>query len=307
MLNVGVLGLGPRWRKRYAPALRVLSDRFRVRVICDAVQERADHEARQLGCSSAAGPTELLESADVQAVLLLDAAWYRLWPLELACRFGKPVLSAIPLDQDDEHVDALLDQVRERGLLVMLDLLPQLTPLAQYLRRLLAEQVGPAQVVLCDWAQRSGAEAGRLLGMAGGALLNFCAGLLSAAPSSVTAMAAPAAGLTNVLLEFPEGRAVQLVRRRVRGSGGLRLQIAAARGQVVAVPPRRIQWTDASGKHGHVLPRLRPPLQELLARFHQAVRTGQAAAPDLEEAARSLGWLRALARSQGEGRKVEVV
>jgi len=117
---------------------------------------------------------------------------------------------------------------------------------------------------------------------------------------------AEAAGLASVLLEFPEGRAVQIVRRHVPGRGGLRLQITTTRGQIVVALPRRVQWNDAEGTHSDILPRPRPPLQLLLERFHQAVKAGQSASLDLELAGRTLTWLRAIARSRAKGRKVEV-
>jgi predicted dehydrogenase len=300
IVNLGILGLGPRWRRRYATALRALPDRFRVRAVCDAVQERADHEARALGCTAAAGPTELLEHPEVEAVLLLDAAWYRLWPLELACRVGKPVLCAVPLDHDDDHADGIQERIQERGLVVVLDLLPQLEPITRRVQQLLAGPLGTPQLVLCEWAQHDVARA------PAAALLGWCAELLGATPSSVTSAEAPAARLASVLLEFPDGRAVQLVYRPGPRNGRLRVQVVTAHGQLWIAGARRVQWTDTDGRHGVVLPRPRPAIQVLLERFYRAVTTGLGAAPDLERARRSLAWLRAVARSKTEGRKVQI-
>src|SRR5271166_5500917 len=90
-LRVGVIGLGRRWR-RYRRLLARLRDHVEVRAVCDQIAHRAEIEARQFDCAAAAGPVELLERPDVQAVLLLDAQWYGLWPLEHACRINKPIL-----------------------------------------------------------------------------------------------------------------------------------------------------------------------------------------------------------------------
>ena len=94
LLRVGVIGLGPRWQKRYKPALLAMRHRFRVALLCDAVPQRALREAKLLGCRAVGGPTALVEDDTVEAILLLDPSWYRLWPLEVACRIGKPVLCA---------------------------------------------------------------------------------------------------------------------------------------------------------------------------------------------------------------------
>src|SRR5260370_23212768 len=122
VLRVGIIGLGRRWRKRYKPALRSLRARFRVQVVCDHVQERAVREAKQLACDVAAGPTQLLEREDVDAVLLFDAQWFRLWPLEGACRTGKPVFCACSLESDDAHADALRRQVQQSRLPIVMEM-----------------------------------------------------------------------------------------------------------------------------------------------------------------------------------------
>jgi hypothetical protein len=44
----------------------------------------------------------------------------------------------------------------------------------------------------------------------------------------------------------------------------------------------------------------------LLERFHAAVTTGALAEPGLGQAYRTLAWLRAIARSRAEGRRVEI-
>src|SRR5262249_56295125 len=107
-LSVGVLGLGPLWRRRYKPALLAQPRRFAVRAVCDPIVYRAALEARQVGAEVFAGPTEMLERAAVEALLLLDTPWYGLWPLELACRFGRPVFCAGGLEQDEAHADDVL-------------------------------------------------------------------------------------------------------------------------------------------------------------------------------------------------------
>src|SRR5262245_37514254 len=103
-LRVGIIGLGRRWQ-RYQPALMALRGLFEVVAVCDPHPGRAEQAARSVGCPAADGPTDLLERDEVQAALLLDPPWYGLWPVEQACRVGKPVFCAAPLGGDDAFAD----------------------------------------------------------------------------------------------------------------------------------------------------------------------------------------------------------
>src|SRR5207247_10458631 len=66
-LRVGVIGLGPRWRRRYLPALMALRKLFRIEVLCDPAFERALAQAKQLDCRAASGPSQVVDSAAVEA------------------------------------------------------------------------------------------------------------------------------------------------------------------------------------------------------------------------------------------------
>ena len=103
-LRVGVIGLGRRWR-RYRPLLSRLREHVEVRVVCDQIKVRAGAKQSDSSAAPAAGPVELLERPDVEAVLLLDAQWYGLWPLEYACQINKPVLCAGSLAGDESNAD----------------------------------------------------------------------------------------------------------------------------------------------------------------------------------------------------------
>src|SRR5437762_1756589 len=77
-IGVGVIGVGANWRRRYRPALEALG-RFRVHAVFDPAYDRADQEARSLGCGVADHLTALVEAAAVEAVILAGAGWYGLW------------------------------------------------------------------------------------------------------------------------------------------------------------------------------------------------------------------------------------
>src|SRR5262249_16625114 len=127
-LGVGIIGLGRRWRKRYRPALHALRDRYRIRAVYDGVRRRGERTARLLGCRAMVGAVELLERADIEAVLIFDAGWHGLWPLEAACQFNKPVYCAVPLDADAKHAEAVCRRVTEAKLAVMPALWPRFAP-----------------------------------------------------------------------------------------------------------------------------------------------------------------------------------
>ncbi len=153
-LRVGIIGLGRRWR-RCRPALHDLRNRLTVRAVCDQRPARAEQAAREFRCAAAAGPTDLLDRDDVEAILLLDAPWFGLWPIEQAARVGKPVFCAVPLSCDDAHADEVVRRVRTARLPVMAAMAPALSPAVTRLRDLLATRLGRLRLVRCDWCGRN--------------------------------------------------------------------------------------------------------------------------------------------------------
>jgi predicted dehydrogenase len=310
--GVGVIGLGRHWR-RYRPALLALPKHFAVRVLCDEVPRRAEREARQLGCSAAVGPTHLLENPLVDVLLLLDVQWFGLWPIELACRLGKPVFSCASWETDGAHADALHQQVRERCLPLQFEMAPRAAPATGRLHQLLDTHLGPARLVLCESLQpppesrriRSGPEQGLLLGPEGSALVDWCAGLIGTEPARALAYRADAADYSGLFLECSDGRAMHIGRRSVpTARPALRLRVVAERGSAAIQHPDRVSWTTVSGSCVQQLRGVRPVTQTLLLQFHQAVQTGQVAEASLDAGYRALRWLRAAARSLAENRPI---
>ena len=302
-LRIGIIGLGRRWR-RWRPALHDLRGRVAVRAVCDQRPIRAERVARELGCAAAAGPTDLLDRDDVDAVLLLDAQWFGLWPLEQAARLGKPVLCAVPLAADDAHADDVMRRVREVGLPVMAAPALALSPAVTRLRDWLAARPGGARLVRCDWCGRATTDlpGGRVLP----SLMRTCAGLIGGEPTAVWATAAPAARLASVLLEFVGGRAAQL--NLWTGSGvrpACRFHAVTEGGDATAAPPRTLRWRDGEGAHT-VRAAHRSVPRMVLERFFDALTVGKAPEPGLEDAYRALLWARAARRSLAEGRRVEM-
>jgi predicted dehydrogenase len=304
-LRVGVIGLGPRWQKRYRPALLALRERFQISALCDQVQERAVLESRRLGGTAVAGPVEMVERHDTDAVLLIDPQWYRLWPLEAACRRGKPVFCADSLERDDAHADALCRQVRDARLPVMMALAHRYTPAAMQVQEILDQRGARPRLVICAVTQPPGRPAGLSPGAV--ALLDWCATLLQGTPTHVLAAGLANGELTTHVLRYEDGRAIQI---NHYGAPGLRrsvsLRVITDRGTAVVRPRHRVCWSDAAGQL--LVPRKKQPPREqlLLEQFHAAVSAGRPPVPDLAHAHRLLAWWRLALRSYQESLWIEV-
>jgi predicted dehydrogenase len=305
-LRVGVIGLGRRWR-RYRPILDRLRDHVEVRTVCDQVARRAEVEARRLRCSTSAGPVELLERGDVEAVLLLDAQWFGLWPLEHACRAKKSVFCALTPGSDDAHADALHQQIQDSGLPVFVALGPLLAPAATQLRDLLTHRLGRARLVRADWAvppARTGPPRDLLHSPAVLPLLAGCAWLMDDTPRGVWTIGGEGASFVSVVVQFGGERLAQLnLWTAEAGRTPGRFEVVAEAGTATAELPRQLRWRDADGQHGQRLPP-RSAGQNGLERFVLALRSGQPLRPSFQDAYQALTWLRAAERSRTEGQRI---
>jgi predicted dehydrogenase len=293
-MRVGIIGLGRRW-PRYRVALLALRDRLPIRAICDVVPHRAAVEARALNCPAAAGPTELFERDDIDAVLLLDTQWYRLWPVELACRYGKPVFCCPSLACDDGHAEAICQKVRDKGLPVMVELPPRQARATRQLCWLLETALGPAQLLLANFGQ--GGARPTLCSPVGLAVVDWCVMLMGAEPERSRMVEEDGRPFANLVLDFGGGRSAQITCWRSHGTLGLsrrrpRLQATAERGMAMIELPDRIEWIDAAGRHSQV-GRHSSVEREQLEQFHDALTIGEPLQPTLDDAYRALGWLRA--------------
>lgn len=309
-LRVGVIGLGQHWQHQYRPALQALSASFQIVAVCDQVFQRAAQEAALCRCHALAGPAELLEADLVEAVLLLDLQWFRLWPLVPSCRAGKPVFCLPPLERDEAHAGAISQQIQETGLKVMLATSCPFPALAEELARLLHEHLGPVRYIICNWARPSGrrrldqaSQSVRgLWGSGGSSLLAWLLQVADCTPVTIQAAGTHPSGFHTLTFSCREEKAVQItswrspLRRPI-----LQVQVIAEHGQVLLELPRRLNWTDATGRRTVIVPAMRRTTELLLEQFHQMVTAGQAPRPTFAETYAALGWLRS-ALSQREGR-----
>ncbi|HEX5273182.1 MAG TPA: Gfo/Idh/MocA family oxidoreductase [Gemmataceae bacterium] len=288
-LGVGIIGLGRTWRRRYAPALRALADRFAVAAVCDQVARVAASEAARLRCPVAAGPSDLIERDDVAAVLLLDLGWQRLWPVGRAARAGKPVFCLHGPEDDPDHADELVRRVREAGAPVMVAAPAAFGPAALRLRELPRERLGPVRLVLCESAADGPAAPHS-------ATLAWLFSLLGKGGATVGGTGGEFAGLLTLTVEADAGRALHLAHWHAPGSRpGLSVRLVGERGQALLASPRRLSWDEPDGRHVLTLPRGRPVEERMLTAFHGVATSGEAPRPSLEDASRAYACLRAVA------------
>jgi predicted dehydrogenase len=273
--------------------------------VCDQVEDVARREARRLRCGVALGPAELLDGGEVEAVLLLDAQWYGLWPVEQACRVGKPVFCCDELLPGEPDPEGLARQAREGGVPVMVGLAPRHAAVTGALGRLLAERLGPARGVACDFLAAPAGAGGPARLPVPPSLLDWCAAVVGAEPVGVLAGGTDDGAFASLLLEFPGDRRAQLTGwRSAEAWHAPRLRVHAERGWAAADLAGRLRWADADGRHASAPRGQAPAEQVLLGRFFHAVAERQPAEPDLADACRVLGWLRAAERSRAEGVRV---
>lgn len=302
-LRIGVIGLGRRWRRRYKPALRDLSDCFQVRAVYDQVHERAEREARSLHCDALAGMTPLLARDDIDALLLADPQWFGGWPITAAECVAKPVYCGLSALEG-----AASEFAEDSRPPVMVEMLPRLAPTGAQFREILRDQLGPARLVTCERVKPAtdrGVRTKPLTGAAWVSLLDWCRGFMAGEPVNVLASGLEDSSFESIFLEFPGSRAIHVIQRQERhGAARLRLHVAAEKGCATLTLPRRVSWKGPDGRHVHTLPRGRPFSRIALQRFYQAVRAGQPLEPGWEEVGRVLAWLEAARQSWTEGRRV---
>ncbi|MGH7173938.1 MAG: Gfo/Idh/MocA family protein [Gemmataceae bacterium] len=307
-LRVGVLGLGRRWR-RYRPLLARLREHVEVRAVCDQIVHRAETEAQRFACAAAAGPVELLERPDVEAVLLLDPQWYGLWPLEHASRLNKPVLCAQSPASDESHADAVHECIQSSGLPVLMALPPLFAQATRYLRELLTHRLGQARLVRADWSAeppREDAARDLLNNPALLPMLAACAWLLNDVPRGISVIDGDSASFVTLVLRFGGDRLAQVnLWTAAVGRTPARFELVAESGTATAELPRQLRWRDADGQHAQRLPS-RSTEQSALERFILGLRDGQPLPPNFEDAYQALTWLRAAVRSRSEGRCVSL-
>jgi predicted dehydrogenase len=314
MLNVGLIGLGPEWECRYWPALAKLQNRMKVRCVCTPVITHAAQVSAELGCDVAPGLMALIEREDVQALLLLDPAWYMAVPLQFACHAGKPAFLAGRFTHRLPVADHLLVRAAETGVTLMPDCGHRYTPATSRLRELMAARLGRPRAIVADVGapdfrtSDNVCQTGTQEVLA--ETLDWCANLVGTAPALVRVQPANvgARRVGNGSLEMH----VEFRRRAGRGdvvsacirvhdpadaraapddaearSLNLRARVECVHGTAVIEGPRLITWESGREEFAESLAADRPDVEVMLDHFSRRVVGGLIPVPTLEDLCRA--------------------
>ncbi len=145
LLSLGLIGVGPSWERRYRPAVRRLSQRMGIRVVHDPVLSRAQGVAQETGAEVAAGLMQVIEHPGLSGVLVLDAGWYGLTPLEFACDRQKPLFFGGNWHESAADWHHLAECAQTRGVMLVPELSLRFQPATTRLRELIATRLGPVK------------------------------------------------------------------------------------------------------------------------------------------------------------------
>ena len=333
-LSVGLIGLGADWESRYRPALRALSDRFEVKVVCAAVQQRAERAARDFGALAVDGFRAITERDYVEALLILSTDWIGPLPIFAACDFGKAVYSSAALDIEPTQVHELKKRVDESGIAFMAELPRRYAPATLRLKELIATRLGAPKLLFCherltvedstnayDRSQFQTAALRHLTELA-----DWCRYVVGTEPTSIlSARNQPEVGggasfYQSASLNFSEssdhggeGPLAQLsigqyLPEKWRDALPFRrpasLQICCENGVAFIDLPSTLIWFDDAGQHSESLDSERPVGEQMLTHFHRAVTSLIRKTSDLDDAYKALTMVTAANESVRDHKRV---
>ncbi len=147
MLDVAIIGLGSAWETTHQPALQMLRDRMRIRVVWDAVATRAEQAASEFKATPCEGILRAVSLPSVQAVLVLGDAWCRDALLSFLMQNDKP--SFVADDTTLLRASAINDFTDKdvRTPMIVPELSLRYTPATSRLRELMATRLGAAREI----------------------------------------------------------------------------------------------------------------------------------------------------------------
>lgn len=335
MLNVGLIGLGPEWERRFRPALARLAPRLSVRCVHASILSRAEQAAAEIGCDLAHGLMSLMERDDVRALLILDTEWYGAVPAQLACQVGKPAFLATRLAHGSHDADRLVRQAAQTGVTLMPDLAHRYTPATARLRELMATRLGRPLSLAVDVVAHGNSFLGKsempdACREALAVAVDWSTTLAGAPPVSVRAVrncaderlelhvefrrppaqsAAPSA-LVRLAAEVPGPSHDSPSNNGCDTSITLRAKVECARGSALLDGPQEITWnlnaTESTGEPTEEtagerivesLASDRPGLEVMLDHFCRRVVGGLIPVPTLDDLCRAFQYVDAALRT----------
>jgi predicted dehydrogenase len=330
-LRVGLIGLGDFWHQRHATALRMLSDRFEVRAVCDQVAHRAKQVATEFGATAVDGFRVLVSREDVDVLLVLAPQWYGALPILAACEAGKAVYCASGMDLSVEDAAQIKNRVEEAGIAFMAEFPRRYAPATLRLKELIATRLGNPRLLFCH--QRSVADAAcnnspyRWPRPSGSRyiveLVDWCRYVVDSEATFVSGVMHPGHGgeedYQMMSLDFSDadrpgsGTIAQISCGRYVPAHWQEaityrplpaLQVSCDRGIAFIDLPSTLVWFDEAGRHQESLDSERPVGEQLLTQFHRSVNSLVRRANDLEDSYQALRIVQEARRSQQEGRRL---
>jgi predicted dehydrogenase len=135
-IRLGIFGAGAIVRAMYAPSAEAVGiDHLRVVAIADPQQERSDAIAARFGARAYRDPYELLQTSEVEAILIATTIGTHAELALAALRAGKHVLLQKPMATSLEEADAILEAARAAGLILQCEPPHVLHPYSKRARR----------------------------------------------------------------------------------------------------------------------------------------------------------------------------
>ena len=107
--------------------------------VADELPERAAEAVARYGLAGVKGSFEELLASDVDAVAIFTQRWTHGPLVERALRAGKHVYSAVPMAVSEEEIAAIIQAVRDTGLVYMMGETSYYNPATVYARKQLAD------------------------------------------------------------------------------------------------------------------------------------------------------------------------
>lgn len=340
-LNVGLVGLGPKWNTRHRPALSALGERFCVRAVCDPIAHRAEQTARELGARPIDGFRALSAADDVEAILMLSGRWFGALPMLAACDFGKAIYCGASVDMLEDDATHLRHRVHKSGVAFMAELPFRLAPATIRLKELIATRLGEPRMLFCnerhaapetclsenhsaDSPDVPASHTRRLIEM-----VDWCRYVAGCEPTSVQCATNQAPESVHAGFDTDDYSLVTLrfdcedvppVLAQIACGGYVPagwdeaaafrrpadLQVVCERGIAFVDLPGTITWFDEAGQHTERLTDDRPLGERLLMQFHRSVSSLVLRPSSLEDAFRALQVVLAAKRSASTGNRVEL-
>ena len=332
-LRLGIVGLGPGWQKRYRGALRALSDRFQVRVFCEAVAHRARQAAREFDTDWEQGFRSLVQREDVDALLVLSAQWYGVLPVLAACKAGKAVFCTNSLALSLQQAQHLRQSVLQSGVAFMAEFPQRYAPATTRLKELIVTRLGQPRLLFCHVRvpqQEPSSRQGEPLGANGPfaglvELVDLCRFVVGRDPGSVLGVVhgSPQGRFEGdyqlIHLEFPHPERPELSAMANISYGRYipsswpeavsfrppaALQVQCEHGIAFIDWPDKVVWFDSAGRHLENLESERPLGELMLLQFYRHVTSLVRRTESLEDAYRALVVVRRAEQSVQEGRRI---